>query len=747
MARQAKLSTFLKGDASTSQPPGTFQEWSIENPGPYIGTVKGNKDPAKMGRLNVLIPALTASREVKENQLIVCEYLSPFYGAKESVHNIPNSRLYEGTQHSYGFWAVPPDIGAKVLVIFAEGKIENAYWIGCIQDPFTNHMIPGIASSENTYGKETGGPPGTEAFGVDKKATYGTLKVPAGELNRASIGALSLGNYDSIAKPIHPFADILLAQGLSADDVRGNTSSSARRESPSQVMGISTPGQPNKTKSPKPVGTKDSGAIEYVDRRPGHTFAMDDGDENGDNQLIRLRTSSGHQLLMHDTEGVVYIANGTGNSWIEMNREGRIDVYSGVGGINLRTSGDFNFHSDANINFHAGNSIRMSATGEIISSANMLLNLGEQGVLTSSMNGGVRTYGQQGISSYSGGSQLHGASQSVHLAGSQVHFNTVGASAAWGPNWMDPTSVGIAEREEGDVDITKKGIAPLEPFTKQTKTTVHRLVTHEPMQRYNSFMSTGVQPIDHDDKKTWSKLSSSPGTTEFVEQRNRTSDIESIRVGQYQSDLTEHMKTKMKTSIDSSKARNIAEKFAKGYDKTYNLRSSVNSISNKFLTSSIGKTTEKIKNNLQSTLTDQVIDSVTGGHISLFKDNVFVNEAGKLFSLGNVNQKIDGLVSGTTGNLSIGKNVTTTIGNVLSGNPHLDIGGIVKATSVGSVLTNAKSVTNVYKNVMAGNITGITQITSIKQALSGFAGTTMTKIASIGRSVGSFASKAFSRFF
>ena len=363
------------------------------------------------------------------------------------------------------------------------------------------------------------------------------------------------------------------------------------------------------------------------------------------------------------------------------------------------------------------------------------------------MNGGVRTYGQQGISSYSGGSQLHGASQSVHLAGSQVHFNTVGASAAWGPNWMDPTSVGIAEREEGDVDKTKKGIAPLEPFTKQTKTTVHRLVTHEPMQRYNSFMSTGVQPIDYDDKKTWSKLSSSPGTTEFVEQRNRTSDIESIRVGQYQSDLTEHMKTKMKTSIDSSKARNIAEKFAKGYDKTYNLRSSVNSISNKFLTSSIGKTTEKIKNNLQSTLTDQVIDSVTGGHISLFKDNVFVNEAGKLFSLGNVNQKIDGLISGTTGNLSIGKNVTTTIGNVLSGNPHLDIGGIVKATSVGSVLTNAKSVTNVYKNVMAGNITGITQITSIKQALSGFAGTTMTKIASIGRSVGSFASKAFSRFF
>ena len=127
-------------------------------------------------------------------------------------------------------------------------------------------------------------------------------------------------NYDATPKPIHPFAETLLKQGLSADDMRGNTSSSARRESPSQVFGISTPGRKDIGTTKQPVGAKDSGATDHVVRKTGHTFVMDDGAEDGTNQLTRLRTASGHQLLMHDTEGVVYIANGSGNAYIEMQR-------------------------------------------------------------------------------------------------------------------------------------------------------------------------------------------------------------------------------------------------------------------------------------------------------------------------------------------------------------------------------------------------------------------------------------------
>ena len=300
------LHNYLKGDASTSKAPGGDKSWTGQNPGPYLGVVKGNIDPTRMGRLKVHIPSLAKTLDPSENQLITCEYLAPFYGAKGGKYAKGAGTGFEDSQHSYGMWMVPPDLETKVLVIFAEGKMEQAYWMGCVQEPYTNHMMPGIASSTNTNDALDGTFEGADAgFQQDKQSKYGSTNVPSGELNRNRQGALQNGNYESIPKPIHPFAETLLKQGLSADDIRGNTSSSARRETPSQVFGISTPGRKDTTTTKENVGTKDSGAKDYVTRKTGHTFVMDDGAEDGTNQLTRLRTASGHQLLMHDTEGVV----------------------------------------------------------------------------------------------------------------------------------------------------------------------------------------------------------------------------------------------------------------------------------------------------------------------------------------------------------------------------------------------------------------------------------------------------------
>ena len=170
------IKTHLRGHASTSTPPGTDDQWSERNPGPYIGIVKDNKDPARMGRLQVNIPSLSKTADPITSNLIVCEYLSPFYGAKDINHNIPGNTDYSSSQHSYGFWAVPPDLGTRVLVIFAEGNMDQAFWIGCIQEPVANHMIPGIAASEKTWDKSSGGPAGQYSSGVDKKTTYGTTR-------------------------------------------------------------------------------------------------------------------------------------------------------------------------------------------------------------------------------------------------------------------------------------------------------------------------------------------------------------------------------------------------------------------------------------------------------------------------------------------------------------------------------------------------------------------------------------------
>jgi len=487
------LYNYLKGDASTSKAPGGDKSWTGQNPGPYLGVVKGNIDPTRMGRLKVHIPSLAKTSDPSENQLITCEYLAPFYGAKGGKYAKGAGIEYADSQHSYGMWMVPPDLETKVLVIFAEGKMEQAYWMGCVQEPYTNHMMPGIASSTNTNDALDGTFEGADAgFQDDKQSKYGSLNVPSGELNRNRQGALQNGNYESLPKPIHPFAETLLQQGLSADDIRGNTSSSARRETPSQVFGISTPGRKDTTTTKENVGTKDSGAKDYVTRKTGHTFVMDDGAEDGTNQLTRLRTASGHQLLMHDTEGVVYLANGSGKAFIEMDRDGTISVYSD-GGINMRSGRDFNVHSDMNINFHAKGAINFtSETNVALNAEGYVFAMGEKGILNSSQKGSVRNYARDGISSFTDGTQLHGASGRIDLAGSQVHFNSVGASSTWGPGWLKPDAVGI-KVTQGLIDIDDdNALAQGKPNKIENKTTVSDFVTHEPYDRQSSTQRTKV---------------------------------------------------------------------------------------------------------------------------------------------------------------------------------------------------------------------------------------------------------------
>ena len=485
------LHNYLKGDASTAKAPGEDLSWTGRSPGPYLGTVKGNLDPTRMGRLKVHIPSLSKTADPREDQLITCEYLAPFYGAKGGKYAKGAGTSFEDSQHSYGMWMVPPDLETKVLVIFAEGKMEQAYWIGCVQEPYTNHMMPGIASSTNTNDALDGTFEGADAgFQEDKQSKYGSKNVPSGELNRSRQGALQNGNYESIPKPIHPFAETLLKQGLSADDIRGNTSSSARRETPSQVFGISTPGRKDTSTTKEKVGVRDSGAEDFVTRKTGHTFVMDDGAVDGTNQLTRLRTASGHQLLMHDTEGVVYLANGSGKAYIEMARDGTVSLYSD-GGINMRTSRDFNLHSDMHINFHAKGGINFtSETNVALNAEGYVFAMGEKGILNSSQKGSVRNYARDGISSFTDGTQLHGAGGRIDLAGSQVHFNSVGASKTWGPSWLKADAVGIKVTEvliDIDDDFAlQQGI----PNKIENKTTVSDFVTHEPYDRQSSTART-----------------------------------------------------------------------------------------------------------------------------------------------------------------------------------------------------------------------------------------------------------------
>ena len=477
------------------------EKYMDSDAGPYLATVKTTADPLRMGRLGVNVPALSNTTEPTPEQLIWCQYLSPFYGVK-SLRAVSKTNPYDfkASQQSYGMWAVPPDIDTTVMVIFAKGdqNSNTAFWIGCVQDPMTNQMVPANGATDKTR-LDAGG----VDFSQNKQAIYGTDVVPAGEKNRKITNGDNIGNSQLWNYPVNNLlADQLTEQGLVQDTVRGTTSSSARRESPSAVFGMNTPGRIRSDSRPINIGLDAS--VVRVDRESGHSFVMDDGDVNGDNQLTRLRTASGHQLLMHDTDGVVYLANGSGKAFIEMASDGTISVYS-ANGIDFRSGTDFNLHSDTNINFHAKGNINFTAEQNVQLNAEANVHTMAKNSIRNSSQGTLRSYAGSVISSFSEGTQLHGAGGNIDLAGSQVHLNSQGPRKGWGPSWLVPEAgqVGIkvtnglididddrpfrGPKSSGvdkfGNDIMERG---LQVNKIPNKTTVSDFVTHEPYDRNSS---------------------------------------------------------------------------------------------------------------------------------------------------------------------------------------------------------------------------------------------------------------------
>ena len=171
-----------------------IDKYSVSNPGPYIGIVKDTADPLRMGRLGVVIPALANidGKNPHVGQVTWCQYLLPFYGATP-FKAVSKTDPYSSRQNqtSYGMWAVPPDIDTNVLVIFAQGEKNksNAFWIGCIQEPLTNHMVPGLGASKlSSLGVETTGS-GEGGQEINKQKEYGTDFLPTLEKNKKMYSA------------------------------------------------------------------------------------------------------------------------------------------------------------------------------------------------------------------------------------------------------------------------------------------------------------------------------------------------------------------------------------------------------------------------------------------------------------------------------------------------------------------------------------------------------------------------------
>lgn len=463
--------------------------------GPYLARIVSHLDPSFMGSLQVTLMRNQGNTVGEDSQTYVVRCAQPFFGytgfefmgQNSSVNPTDptkpptTSESFNDTQKSYGMWFVPPDIGVTVLVIFVDGDPSQGYWIGCVPSRFANNMVPGIAGSEaldmNSADKTK--------YGVGP-GSLAVKSLPVAEINRRLNEREQDVDPDKIEKAVHPIADRFLEQGLLLDDVRGVTSSSARREVPSMVFGISTPGPLDRRDNAKKstIGTiegKTQNPIP-VSRLGGTQFVMDDGDDRyrrekpastgpmkyidvlegtvaggtekatgtGDptipyNEHFRIRTRTGHQILMHNSEDLIYIGNAKGTTWIELTSNGKIDIYA-QDSVSIHTQNDLNILADRDINLEAGRNINLKSGGKLHADigANLELLVAADGKLTVSgkydqiaggttkiTTGGVLSVLSGGDNKFTTGGNTHIASGAQqYMTATQIHSNGPLADAA-----------------------------------------------------------------------------------------------------------------------------------------------------------------------------------------------------------------------------------------------------------------------------------------------------------------------------
>ena len=450
--------------------------------GPFTGVVKNNVDPTRSGRLQVYIEVFSGGNPDDPSKWTTVSYLPSFYGYT-SPGNTAKSGVgaYPGNQNSYGMWFTPPDIGITVICIFVNGDRQLGYYIGVAPDNGVGQMVPAIGGSANYIT----GNKNQEAYFADAEL------LPVTEVNTNSTGVVNNAKFFDQPKPVQSaVAAALFQQGLAKDPERGPIRSSSQRETPSAVFGISTPGIPIYQGGMKPSDIRAKiqanelkpEDARVIGRMGGHTLVMDDGDQQGENALFRLRTPKGHQITMNDSGNFFYITHANGQTWLEFGAEGTVDVFS-TNSVNIRTQGDINMHADRNINMYAGGNIQVksekSTTMEAVTDFNITAQ--KDFKIYSKATIGVKADGTMALQSASGS---WNSGESLLFTAGGIDLNGPSAATVTAPK-------PIATIELDDTKFsTSKG---WEVADNALKTIVPRAPTHEPYPYHNKGVDAKVK--------------------------------------------------------------------------------------------------------------------------------------------------------------------------------------------------------------------------------------------------------------
>lgn len=315
------------------------------NFGCSMGVVVDTDDPLQQGRLRIYCPDLNDDPK-KVQHLPWAVYVSPFGGsirnASHTKGHDPDNATTTGTTQ-YGFWGIP-EKGANVLVTCVNGDPRRRVWLGCI---YEHQEVGGLFGGIYDWGDEVDGPfcaptpqfpnerhkmeplYSNQGKAFQEKRDSREWKTRA--VDYSGMVNVDQGNYGTHSQLSSGEKDSWVREKLGAMGYDWTSFKNLGAHLASKVFGFMSPGL--------------------------HSISFDDRPFSS---RIRLRTTAGHQIIMDDTNERIYVSTYEGNSWVELDTNGNIDVYSDRR-ISFRAKKDINFSTDETFRVKAAKGIHLYA--------------------------------------------------------------------------------------------------------------------------------------------------------------------------------------------------------------------------------------------------------------------------------------------------------------------------------------------------------------------------------------------------
>lgn len=418
-----------------------------------VGRVVDTNDPMQMGRIRVYIAGLDRNfQNVRDIPFAI--YCSPFAGHQQVSSRGPEDGVYTTGPVAYGMFAIPK-VGTDVLIAHLNGDPSYRIWFGALYGMLLSGTLPHgrymfdspnggsgdldgpLSAAEQPiqplYDNQTSAYTRTTAVASNDGATSTTprknfeWRVRGADFQGAGLGAIQKNLPD---QKVSKVADNRNVDFTEEDGTKFHQGNFTQGYAESRI-------EPNATYDPALVdGGQNLDPQTYSWTTPGFSsIAMDDRPENA---RIRLRTGTGHQIILDDTNERIYISTVEGNNWIEMDQSGNVDIYA-ARRVSIHAAMDVNITTEQTFRVYAEEGIHMTTKGEYrVTAAKKISVASDQGIAITAVEGiNVQSNDDMNFKSganlnlQSSGDMNLNAGGNLNLeSGSDTNINT-GSTAAW----------------------------------------------------------------------------------------------------------------------------------------------------------------------------------------------------------------------------------------------------------------------------------------------------------------------------